>query len=482
MESGNREKRKRQEGGERTMQNGGRERSVDALVAGQRAFFASGRTKEVGFRLAALRRLKEGIRRWEKEIAAALYQDLHKSPAESYMTEIGMALGEIEHLLKHTKEYARTRNVPATLSQFPAKCCVKKEPYGVTLVMSPWNYPFLLSLEPVAGAIAAGNCCILKPSAYAPAVSRLLRDLIGELFPPCYVAVTEGGREANARLLEQKFDYIFFTGSVEVGRLVMKKAAEHLTPVTLELGGKSPCIVEKDADLNLAAKRIVFGKFLNSGQTCVAPDYCLVQEEVLRPFLSCLVRWIRRFWGEHPLERPDYPRMINEKHFDRVMGLLAGQKTVTGGKGRRSTLQIAPTVLRDVSADAPVMQEEIFGPVLPVLSYRTLSEAEAFVAARPRPLALYLFTRNRNTVRRVTGKLSYGGGCVNDTILHLASPHMGFGGVGESGMGSYHGKKSFDTFTHEKSIVERRSRPDVPLRYPPYTRAKEKMLHRIRLF
>ena len=451
---------------------------IDTLVAGQRAFFAKGKTRDVNFRLAALRRLRDGIRRREKEIAAALHEDLHKSSFEAYMTEIGMALDEIGFLIKHTGEYAKPERVPAALSQFPAKCYIKKEPYGVTLIMSPWNYPFLLSIEPAAGAIAAGNCCIIKPSAYAPAVSRVIRELIEELFDPAFVAVVEGGREENSRLLEEKFDYIFFTGSVQVGKLVMKKAAEHLTPVTLELGGKSPCIVAEDADLNLAAKRIIFGKLLNSGQTCVAPDYCLVQENVMEPFLACLVKWVRRFWGENPLAHPDYPGMVNEKHFDRVLGLLAGEEAVIGGNGNRDTLQIAPTVLRNVSPDAPVMREEIFGPVLPVLSFQTLAEAEAFVAGRPRPLALYLFTKSRSTVRRITGRISFGGGCVNDTILHLASSRMGFGGVGESGMGSYHGKRSFDTFTHEKSIVDKALRPDMPLRYPPYTKTKEKLLRR----
>ena len=445
---------------------------IEAFVERQRKYFAEGKTKEIRFRLAALRRLQNGIRRREAQIADALRKDMNKSSFESYMTEIGMTLDEIGFLLKNTEKYAGTHRVKTPLSQFPAKSYVKKEPYGVALIMSPWNYPFLLALEPAAGAIAAGNCCIIKPSAYAPHVSRVLKELTEELFDPGHVAVVEGGREENARLLEQKFDYIFFTGSVQVGKLVMKKAAEHLTPVTLELGGKSPCIVTEDADLNLAAKRIVFGKFLNSGQTCVAPDYCLVQEEVQERFLSLLVRWIRRFWGENALEQDDYPRMVNAKHYDRVMGLLKGEEAVIGGKGRRETLQIMPTVLRNVAPESPVMREEIFGPVLPVLTYRTLAEAEAFVEARPRPLALYLFTKNRKTVRRVTGKLSYGGGCVNDTIIHLATSHMGFGGVGESGMGSYHGRRSFDTFTHEKSIVDKGPWPDLPLRYPPYTRKK----------
>ena len=454
------------------------EKKIGALVAGQRAWFAEGKTKDVNFRIAALKRLRNGIRRREKEIAAALYADLHKSSYESYMTEIGMALDEIGFLIKHVKEYARPERVPAALSQFPAKCRVEKEPYGITLIMSPWNYPFLLSIEPAAGAIAAGNCCVIKPSAYAPAVSRVIRRLMEELFDPAFVAVIEGGREENSRLLEEKFDYIFFTGSVQVGKLVMKKAAEHLTPVTLELGGKSPCIVAEDADLNMAAKRIVFGKLLNSGQTCVAPDYCLVQEKVLEPFLKLLVKWIHRFLGEDPLTAPDYPGMVNEKHYDRVMRLLSGEESVIGGNGNRKTLQIAPTVLRNVSPDAPVMQEEIFGPVLPVLSFRTLDEAEAFVKKRPRPLAHYLFTKSRSTVRRIMKGISFGGGCVNDTILHLASPRLAFGGVGESGMGSYHGKRSFDTFTHEKSVVYKALRPDMPLRYLPYTKTKARLLRR----
>ena len=466
-------------GARRALRRERRGMKTERIVEAQRAFFDSGRTKDVNFRLAALRRLRDGIRRREKEIEAALYQDLRKSSFESHMTEIGMVQEEIGFLLKHTEEYARPVRTPASLSQFPGSCRVIREPRGVTLVMSPWNYPFLLALQPAAGAIAAGNCCVIKPSAYAPAVSRCIRDLIGEIFPPRYVAVVEGGRAENAGLLEQRFDYIFFTGSVNVGRLVMKKAAEHLTPVTLELGGKSPCIVERDADVDLAAKRIVFGKFLNSGQTCVAPDYCLVQEDVQKRFLACLVKWIRRFWGARPLEHPDYPRMVNGKHFDRVMGLLSGQEIVTGGRGRRSSLQIAPTVLRNVSPDAPVMREEIFGPVLPVLTYRTLPEAEAFIAERPKPLALYLFTKNKSTARRVLGRLSFGGGCVNDTVLHLASSRLPFGGTGESGMGSYHGKKSFDAFTHEKSILVRGAWPDVPLRYPPYTKEKEWLLRRI---
>ena len=336
----------------------------------------------------------------------------------------------------------------------------------------------MLSLEPAAGAIAAGNCCIIKPSAYAPATSAILKKIIEEAFPAEYVAVVEGGRQENTQLLEQEFDYIFFTGSVSVGRLVMEKAATHLTPATLELGGKSPCIVERDAKLSLAAKRLVFGKFLNSGQTCVAPDYCFVHEAVKDEFIGYLEKWIDKMIGKQPFSNPDYPKMINEKHYDRVLGLIKGENVVTGGCGKRETLQIAPTVLKDVAPDAPVMQEEIFGPVLPVLTYRDISEVERFVADRPKPLALYLFTGSRETADRITENLSFGGGCINDTIIHLATSQMGFGGVGASGMGSYHGKKSFETFSHAKSIVNKSTWMDLPIRYMPYTKGKEKLLRK----
>lgn len=449
---------------------------IEELVKRQRAYFATGKTKRVGFRVAALQRLQEAIRKNEEAIEKALKEDLNKSSFESYMTEVGMTLEEISYFLKNTARLARTERVRTPLSQFPARSYVKKEPLGVTLILSPWNYPFMLSLIPVVGAIAAGNCCILKPSAYAPKTAGVLKRLIGSVFPAGYVAVVEGGREENKRLLEQKFDKIFFTGSKQVGRLVMEQAAKHLTPVTLELGGKSPCIIEADAPLSMAAKRIVFGKFLNSGQTCVAPDYCLVQRAVRDAFLEELVKWTKKLTGEEPLANPDYPRMVNAKHFDRVMGLIEGEVVVCGGYGNKETLQIAPTILKDVSLEDEVMQEEIFGPVLPVLTFDRLEEAERIISSGPKPLALYLFTKNRRTVKRITEGLPYGGGCVNDTIIHLASTQLGFGGVGESGMGSYHGKRSFDTFTHEKSIVDKALWLDLPVRYMPYTRTKERLL------
>lgn len=449
---------------------------IERLVERQRKFFLSGKTRNIRFRKRALLRLERALTSHEEEIKEALKADLNKSSFEAYMTETGMVLSELRYLRKHMDSFAAAGRVRTPLAQFHSKSRRIPEPYGVTLVMSPWNYPFMLSLDPLAGSLAAGNCCILKPSAYAPAVSALLKKLLSEIFPPEYVAVVEGGREENTALLEQKFDYIFFTGSVAVGKLVMEKAAARLTPVTLELGGKSPCIVDRSAKVDLAAKRIVFGKFLNSGQTCVAPDYVLVDKQVEKEFLEAVKKWIGKMLGKEPLHNPDYPRMVNEKHFRRVLGLLEGEKIVTGGRSDPKSLRIEPTVLRDVKADSPVMREEIFGPVLPVLSFCDIKEAEQFVLERPRPLALYLFTEKKRTARRILRNLPFGGGCVNDTIIHLATSYMGFGGVGESGMGSYHGKESFVTFSHYKSVVLKSTRMDLPVRYMPYTKWKEKLL------
>ena len=424
----------------------------------------------------ALQRLEKAIKKQEKEIQEALHLDLHKSPMESYMTEIGMTLAEITFVKKHLKSWAKDQKILTPIAQFPARSFIKSEPYGVALIMSPWNYPFLLCMDPLIGAIAAGNCCILKPSNYSPKTSAMISKLIRECFVEEYVTVVEGGREENAALLEERFDYIFFTGGVTVGKLVMEKAARHLTPVTLELGGKSPCIIEKSANVKLAAKRIVFGKFLNSGQTCVAPDYVLVQEEVLEEFLRYATLYTKKMLGEHPLNNQNYPKIINEKHYHRVLNLIEPDKVVFGGKGNDESLQIEPTIMRDITANSPVMQEEIFGPILPVLSFKTLKEAERFVIDRPKPLACYLFTQNKAAEKHMLEHLSFGGGCINDTIIHLASSRLGFGGVGASGMGNYHGKFSFDTFSHKKSIVKKYNWLDLPFRYHPYTSWKEKLV------
>jgi aldehyde dehydrogenase (NAD+) len=353
---------------------------------------------------------------------------------------------------------------------------IVQEPYGVVLVMSPWNYPFLLSLEPLIGAIAAGNTVVLKPSAYSPNTSNIIAKIIEEVFDSSYVSVVKGGREANQSLLEEKFDYIFFTGGVSVGKLVMQKASAHLTPVTLELGGKSPCIVERSADLQIAARRIVFGKFLNCGQTCIAPDYILVEESIHDEFVKHLMNELPLMYGENILDNPNYGKIINRKHFDRLLGLIAPQKVVYGGKSDANSLRIEPTILDHVTSDDAVMQEEIFGPLLPILSVRDMDEAYQFVQSRPRPLALYLFTNNAGIEKRFVQQVPFGGGCINDTIIHIATKNLPFGGIGNSGMGRYHGKYTFDTFSHEKAVVKKYTWLDLHMRYQPYTRWKEKLI------
>ena len=449
------------------------EQKIKKLVEEQRAYFMSGKTKNINIRLKALERLEQAIKKREKEIHEALKKDLNKAPMESYMSETGMTYAELSYVKKHLRRWAKPHAVITPLAQFHGKSFSYPEPYGVVLIMSPWNYPFMLSLEPLIGAIAAGNCCIVKPSAYSPNVSKVICSLIRETFPRKYIAVVEGGREENTALLEQRFDYIFFTGGVTVGKYVMEKAANHLTPVTLELGGKSPCIVDQTANIRLAAKRIVFGKFLNCGQTCVAPDYLLVQEEVKAELVHYLIKYMKKMYGTHPLENKDYPKMINEKHFDRVCRLMEGMEIVTGGTFDRKQLKIAPTLLDHVKEDDPMMQEEIFGPVFPILTFKDFTDAEKFVQKREKPLALYLFTTDREVEKRVLTNLSFGGGCINDTIIHLATSRLGFGGVGASGMGSYHGKHSFLTFSHQKSVVKKYNWIDLPMRYQPYQFWKE---------
>ncbi len=451
---------------------------IKVIVDKQREFFLTGKTLSYEWRMKALTRLEQAVREMEGEINEALKKDLNKSSFESCMTEVGMTLSEIGYVKKHLKKWMRDSRVSTPLAQFPAKSFQTAEPYGVVLIMSPWNYPFLLSIEPLVGAIAAGNCCVLKPSAYSEASAAVIAKLIHRVFPEKFAAVITGGRKENTRLLEQRFDYIFFTGSPSVGKLVMEKAAKHLTPISLELGGKSPCIVDETADLSLAAKRIVFGKFLNSGQTCVAPDYVLVKKEREEELLGQLEKWIRSMYGQDPLENPDYPKMINEKHFKRVLGLIRQEKVAAGGTCNAETMQIAPTVLRGVTLEDPVMQEEIFGPVLPVLTWDTKEDLLSVIRSYEKPLALYLFSNDRKLQRFILSRVSFGGGCINDTIIHLATSEMGFGGVGGSGMGSYHGKDSFDTFTHRKSIVKKSNRLDLPVRYQPYTKFKEKLLRK----
>jgi aldehyde dehydrogenase (NAD+) len=446
---------------------------IAAIVDKQRAYYESGATLPVEGRRAALKKLGQAVADREGAIAQALSQDLGKSREESYLCETGLVRGEIRYLLRHLRVWTREQRVPTPLAQFPARSYRKPMPYGVTLIMSPWNYPLLLTLDPLADALAAGNTAVVKPSAYAPATSALLQRLLGELFPEEYVAVIPGGREENTCLLEQRFDSIFFTGSKAVGRTVLERAAEHLTPVTLELGGKSPCIVHGDADLKLAARRIVFGKYLNCGQTCVAPDYLLCQRGVKEPLLQYLRSEIHRQYGDGP-----GGRMVNRRHFDRVCALIDRDKVVVGGGSDPETLQIQPTVLDHVTWEDPVMGEEIFGPVLPILTYDSLDQVVETVNRHEKPLALYIFSQSKQVARQVTGRCAYGGGCVNDVVIHLATSHMGFGGVGESGMGAYHGRAGFDAFTHYKSMVDKKTWLDLSMRYRPYSEKNDRLVHR----
>lgn len=452
------------------------EQEIHVLMNQKRQFFYSDITLNIDYRIRSLQRLKITILKYEKKICEALQKDLGKSNFESYMCEVGLVLDELSYMIKHTRHFALEKTVKTPLAQFCSRSFQKPSPYGVVLIISPWNYPFLLTMEPLIDAIAAGNTVLIKPSAYSPHTSQIIKDLIAECFRQEYVSVILGGREENNCLLKQKFDYIFFTGSKAVGKEVLRMAAPHLTPVTLELGGKSPCIVEKSANLKLAAKRIVFGKFLNCGQTCVAPDYIYCDESVKLQLLLEMKKEIIRQYGVHPLTNETYGKIINQKHFDRICGLIDSSKVVHGGNMDTSSLKIEPTIMNHVTFDDAVMQEEIFGPVLPVITYHTLDEAITKVNSMEHPLALYLFTSDRQIAKDVISRCQFGGGCINDTIIHLATHEMGFGGFGESGMGSYHGWDGFRTFSHFKSIVDKKTWIDLPMRYQPYKKLNEKIL------
>ena len=443
---------------------------IAEIIAGQREFFQTGQTLPISFRVNALRQLYDTIKRHETDIENALKADLGKSDYEGFMCETGLVLSEISYMQRHIHRFAKERTVYTPLAQFPSRSYLKPTPYGNTLIMSPWNYPFLLTIDPLADAIAAGNTAVVKPSAYSPATSDVIARMLGEIYPKDYVAVVTGGRKENAALLQQKFDFVFFTGSQSVGREVLRHTAENLTPAVLELGGKSPCIVDETADIRLAAKRIVFGKYLNCGQTCVAPDYILCQKNVKDEFLSALCQEIKKQYGEAPLENPDYGKIINEKHFERLCRLIDPEKVVTGGGNDAKSLKIAPTVMDNVAESDAVMQEEIFGPILPILTFEAFDEIHAFLTGKPSPLALYIFSSDQSRIDEITSRISFGGGCVNDVVIHLATSGMGFGGVGESGMGAYHGKAGFDAFSHTKSIVDKKTWLDLPMRYQPYDR------------
>lgn len=452
------------------------EQEIKDILQQQNHFFSSGKTIPAEFRLKQLESLKEAMIRHEADLAAALKEDLGKSRMESYMCEIGLTLSELTWMQKHLRNLMRSKRVSTPVAQFAAKSFRSPSPYGTVLIMSPWNYPVLLTFDPLIDAIAAGNTAVVKPSAYAPYTFDVMKTMIEECFPAHYVAVVDGGRAENQSLLQQRFDMIFFTGGKTVGREVLRHAAEYLTPVTLELGGKSPCIVDSTAKIRLAAKRIVFGKYLNCGQTCVAPDYILCDKRIRDELITAILAEIEKQFGKEPLKNPNYGKIINEKHFERILGLINGEKLVYGGQSEPESLRIAPTVLNNITWDDAVMGEEIFGPLLPILTFDTLDEALDTVEAHPHPLALYFFSEEKAAQKKVLDTCRFGGGCINDTIIHLATSDMPFGGVGESGMGSYHGRVGFETFSHYRSIVDKKTWMDLPIRYQKYTGLKEKMM------
>ncbi|MBU3180824.1 aldehyde dehydrogenase [Clostridium psychrophilum] len=438
-------------------------------------FFHTDETRNMDYRISALKKLKSVIKKYEKEIINALYRDLGKSEFEAYGTEIGFVLDSIGNFIKHLKNWAKTKKVTTPLHQFSSKGYIMYEPYGTVLIIGPFNYPFQLLIEPLVGAIAAGNCAILKPSESTPTVSSLVKKIIEETFEKKYIQVVEGERETTSVFINLDFDYIFFTGSVPVGKIIMKAAAENLVPVTLELGGKSPVIVDKTANLEIAAKRILWGKLVNAGQTCIAPDYILVHKDVKEDFIEKLKSTVVSFYGEDASKSIDYGRIVNSRQFERLSAILDKDenKIIYGGHSNAGALYIEPTIIDKVNWKDAVMQDEIFGPIMPILEYEDLEKVIAMVNDRPKPLSLYVFTEDKNVEAAVLNRVSFGGGCVNDTIFHVASSNMPFGGVGNSGMGSYHGKDSFETFSHRKSILKKNTSIDIKLIFPPYgNRAK----------
>ncbi|MBQ7856107.1 MAG: aldehyde dehydrogenase [Alistipes sp.] len=440
---------------------------ISTIVALQRKYFRSGATLDLDFRVEALKRLRDALHKWEKQICQALWEDLHKSYEEAYMTELSIVLGEINNHLRHLKEWAADERCSTPLKMFPSRSRIVSEPLGSTLIIAPWNYPVQLLLNPLVGAISAGCTALLKPSPYVPHVADVLERMIDETFDDEYIAVVQGNRNVNTMLLAERYDLIFFTGSPTLGRMVMEAAARNLTPVVLELGGKSPCIVDSEANIKVAARRIAWGKCLNAGQTCIAPDYLLVHKEVKEELVEALRKEFRSLLGRKPHKSKHFVRIVNERAFDRLDGYLASAEIVVGGNRDRAEKFIEPTIIDNVSPDSPIMQEEIFGPIFPLLTFESTEEAIEFVASREKPLALYYFGSDE-AARRVLRHTSSGGACINDTIMHIANENMPFGGVGNSGMSAYHGRDSFNVFSHRRAVVSTTTRLDLPFRYMPY--------------
>lgn len=450
---------------------------MKTIIEAQRAYFESGATLPLECRRNALLSLKKAIKEHESEIMAALKDDLGKSKTEAYMSEIASIYADIDEAVVNLRRWTRAKRISTPMAIAPASSKIVYCPYGVVLIMAPWNYPFLLTIAPMIGALAAGNCCVLKPSELAPATANVVTQILAHAFDVRLVAVVNGGVTESQALLEERFDYIFYTGNTQVGRYVMEHAARHLTPVTLELGGKSPVIVTRSADVRLAARRIAFGKCLNLGQTCVAPDYVLVEDAVHDELIRCLCEEISAMYGAHPLDNPDYGKIINRRHYDRLLRLIDQKRVVYGGQCDADMFRIEPTILDHVEPTDTVMGEEIFGPILPIISVADHEEAFRFVQQRPHPLALYLFTSDAKVESRIINDLQFGGGCVNDTLVHLSNHKMPFGGIGESGMGVYFGKETFLTFSHPKSIVKSPTWIDPKIRYQPFTAWKDKLIH-----
>ena len=436
------------------------------IVQNQRKYFHSQKTKSVAFRLEQLNRLEREIKKNEDIILSALKSDLNKSNFEAYATEIGLVYDEIKLMIKCLPSLAKRKKKRTPIAHFPAKSYVYQVPYGVALIISAWNYPFQLTMLPLIGAIAGGNCAVVKPSEYAVATSNVISKILS-IFDDEYITVIEGGKEVSEELLEEKFDYIFYTGNEAVGKIVMQKASAHLTPVTLELGGKSPCIVDISAKVDLSAKRIVWGKLLNAGQTCVAPDYILIHEDIKEEFIISYKKYIHQFYGENPLLNEDYPKIISPRHFSRLVEIIKESDNVWGGEIDEESLKISPTIIEDASWESVAMKDEIFGPIMPIITYKDIDDIIIQINSRKAPLAVYSFTTSKEIENKLTTSLQFGGGCVNDTIIHTANPHISFGGLGNSGMGKYHGKESFYTFSHSKSILKRGLFPDINVRYFP---------------
>lgn len=436
------------------------------LVTAQRNFFSSGATKDVSFRLERLKALKKAIVRHEADIYEALWKDLRKSGYEAFMTETSVVLAELKYHIRKIKNWTRPQKVSTPYHLWPSSSRLYYEPYGCTLIIAPWNYPFQLLINPLVGAISAGNCTILRPSPYTPHVSAALREMLTDTFPPEYVAVVEGSKEENEILLNEKFDFIFFTGSTQFGKAVMRAAAAHLTPVVLELGGKSPCIVDKDADIGVAARRVAWGKLLNAGQTCIAPDHVWVHREVKESFIHAVIGNIERFYGKDARKSPDYPRIVNKEALERLRSYLQEGRIIYGGESDKEDNYLSPTLIEDIREEAGIMEDEIFGPVLPVREFEEISEVISFINSRPKPLAIYYFGGSNR--KNILVSTSSGGVCINDTIMHIANHHLPFGGVGNSGMGKYHGKESFVAFSNTKSVMISKTWMDIPVKFPPY--------------